>query len=200
MANMLVFLDEGFMNMADHLARDRRARCRELGRVDQSSGKTYEERLEKELLGAAGELAFAKAFNLCTDFGVRSGGADFFLHSEKTVDVKTIDSPTSNLLVRSKSNHYDVYVLIEKIGYIMRGQFVIRGWASGDEVRASPIGERAVGCHCIDRGNLRVVDSNCPNFFEAANRLELPAARQSSPPPPLSEPFESCKFQPVVQP
>ena len=171
---MLVFLDEGYMNMADHLARDRRARCRELGRVDQSSGKTYEEMLEKELLGAAGELAFAKAFNLCTDFGVRSGGADFYLHSEKTVDVKTIDSPTSNLLVRSKSNHYDVYVLIEKIGYIMDGQFVIRGWASGDEVRASPVGDRAVGCHFIDRGNLRVVDSNCPNFFEGANRSAAP--------------------------
>ena len=183
------------MNMADHLARDRRARCRALGRVDKSAEKTKEELDALEFLGAAGELAFAKAFNLNTDFGVQSGGADFILPKKKTVDVKTVDTDWGNLLVNTSAAHYDGYVLVENVGHVWDGRFVLRGWASGKEVRATPIGERFPNCHFLYRRELHDFNnSNCPIFFEGANRSELPAARQSNPPPPLPEPLESCKF------
>ena len=54
--DMDVFLDAGYMAGAACLAKDRRARCRELGRVDKSAEKTKEKLDALELLGAAGEI------------------------------------------------------------------------------------------------------------------------------------------------
>ena len=190
--DMDVFLDAGYMAGAACLAKDRRARCRELGRVDKSAGKTKEKLDALELLGAAGEMAFALAFNLNTDWGVRSGGADFILPKGKTVDVKTVDTDWGNLLVNISAAHYDGYVLVENVGHIWDGRFVLRGWASGKEVRATLVGEHFEKCHFLYRRELHgFKNSNCKNFLEGANRSELPAARQSSPPPPLFVPHLS---------
>jgi hypothetical protein len=173
------------MTGAIELAKDRRGRCRELGRVDQSSAKTKEELEALEFLGAAGEMAFALAFNLNTDWGIRSGGADFILPKKKTVDVKTVSTSWGNLLVKESAAHYDGYVLVENIGYIWDGRFVLRGWASGKEVRATPVGERFANCHFLYRRELHdFKNSNCKNFLEGVNRSELPAARRSNPPLP----------------
>ena len=185
---MLVHLDEGFRNAAKNMAVDRRRRCRELGRVDQSQGQDEGQKTDWEFIGAAGELAVAKTFNLCPDLGVEAGKADFILPDGRTVDVKTVnhDSRGKNLLVKESAVHCDAYVLVEHVGF---SRYKLVGWASGETVRATPVGEVVANCHLVKADQLR--NCNCKNFFEGRNRSELPAARQSSPPPPLSEPAQS---------
>jgi len=169
--------------MARHMADDRRKRCRELGRVDQSTGKDEEQKTDWEFIGAAGELAVAKAFNLCPDFGEEAGNADFILPNRKTLDVKTVnhDSRGKNLLVNKSAVHCDAYVLVEHIGF---ARYKLVGWASGEEVRNTPIGEVVDGCHFMEANQLR--NCNCKNFLEGLNRSGLPAAGDPDPPPPLS--------------
>ena len=65
--------------MAWFMANERRERCRALGRVDQSSGEDDERKMNYEIIGAAGELAVAKALNICPDFGEEAGLPDFKL-------------------------------------------------------------------------------------------------------------------------
>ena len=191
MASMVVLLDAGYRSMAERMAEDRRKRCRALGRVDQSTGKDEEQKWDWEFLGASGELAVARAFNLCPDFGEEAGKADFTLPSRKTLDVKTVnyDSRGKNLLVRKSAVHCDVYVLVEHLGF---ARYNLVGWESGETVRASPVGKVQKGCHFVQADQLR--NCNCKNFLEGLNRLELPAAGDLDPPPPLPEPFESCNF------
>jgi hypothetical protein len=143
------------------MADDRRKRCRELGRVDQSTGKDEEQKTDWEFIGAAGELAVAKAFNLCPDFGEEAGKADFRLPPNKfnhifdynTLDVKTVnhDSRGKNLLVKESAAPCDVYVLVEHIGF---SRYKLVGWASGEEVRNTPVGEVVDGCHFMEAGEL----------------------------------------------
>ena len=181
--DMLVHLDEGFRNAAESMAVDRRRRCRELGRVDQSSGKDEGQKTDWEFIGAAGEMAVAKTFNLCPDFGEQSGLADFKLPSRMSLDVKTVnhDSRGKNLLVKESAVDCDVYVLVEHVGF---SRYKLVGWASGEEVRNTPVGEVVKGCHIVQADQLR--NCNCPNFFEAANRSAGRQAGDPDPPPPLS--------------
>jgi hypothetical protein len=182
---MLVHLDEGFRNAAESMAVDRRRRCRELGRVDQSQGKDEEQKTDWEFIGAAGELAVAKTLNLCPDFGEEAGGADFILPDGRTVDVKTVnhDSRGKNLLVNKSAVHCDAYVLVEHVGF---SRYKLVGWESGETVRATPIGEVQKGCHFVKAVQLR--NCNCPNFFEGANRSASRQPGDLDPPPPLPEP------------
>jgi len=150
--------------------------------------------MEKEILGACGELAFSTAFNLSPDMKDQSGGADAVLPGGQTVDVKTTSNLFSGLRVSGIAEKFDVYVLVRQISV---KRFYIRGWAWGEDVRASPLHAGKPDYHYMPPSRLR--NCNCRNFFEAANRLELPAAGDPDPPPPLPEPFGSCKFQPVVQ-
>ena len=173
------------------MAVDRRRRCRELGRVDQSSGKDEDQKTDWEFIGAAGEMAVAKTFNLCPDFGEQSGLADFKLPSRMSLDVKTVnhDSRGKNLLVKESAVDCDVYVLVEHVGF---SRYKLVGWESGQEVRNTPVGEVVEGCHIVQADQLR--NCNCPNFFEAANRSDGRQPGDPDPPPPLPEPFESCNF------
>tara|TARA_R110000744_G_scaffold95742_2_gene184902 strand:- start:438 stop:1067 length:630 start_codon:yes stop_codon:yes gene_type:complete len=157
---MVVTLDAGFRRTALRMAEDRRERCRELGRVDQSTG-TDEQKLEYEIIGAAGELAVARAFNLCPDFGGEAGEADYILPDGRTVDVKTVAATTKrkNLLVRETAVHCDAYILVEQLKNIWDGEYEILGWESGEAVRATPVGEVVDFCHFVHQNELREVNS-----------------------------------------
>jgi len=165
MASMVVLLDAGYRSMAKRMAEDRRKRCRALGRVDQSTG-TDEQKLEYEIIGAAGELAVARAFNLCPDFGEEAGEADYILPDGRTVDVKTVaaTSKWKNLLVRESAVHCDAYILVEQLKDIwpseeLPARYEILGWKSGEAVRATPVGEVVDFCHFVDQNDLQEVDS-----------------------------------------
>jgi hypothetical protein len=87
-----------------------------------------------DLLGVAGELAFAKRFNLYPDltFSPRSLGHDFLTAKGKTVDVKTTDRQDGRLLVtpKKKAEPSDVYFLI--CGDVPR--FELKGYATAEQV------------------------------------------------------------------
>ena len=187
--------------MAWYMANERRERCRALGRVDQSSGEDDERKMNYEIIGAAGELAVAKTFNLCPDFGEQSGLADFRVQPFKfnrtfkynTLDVKTVaaGSKGKNLLVNKSATHCDIYVLVEQMKNIEDGEYKIHGWISGRHVRATPIGEVQKNCHFVEASELR--NCNCPIFFGEANRLASRQPGDPDPPPPLSEPTQSFR-------
>jgi len=165
-------LDRGERRMAWFMANERRERCRELGRVDQSSGEDDERKMNYEIIGAAGELAVAKALNICPDFGEQSGLADFTLPffkfnrilSYNTLDVKTVaaESKGKNLLVNESAVYCDAYVLVEQLKRIKDGEYKIHGWASREHVKSTPVGEVQEGCHFLNQNELLDLDYLAP--------------------------------------
>ena len=87
-----------------------------------------------DLLGVAGELAFAKRFNLFPDltFSPRSGGHDFVMRNGHTADVKTTDRGDGRLLVtpKKRGDPSDVYFLL--VGEVPL--FKIMGYAKAKQV------------------------------------------------------------------
>ena len=98
-----------------------------------------------DLLGVCGEIAFAKRANIYLDlsFNPRSGGSDFVLRNKQTADVKTTDRCDGQLVVPKwkLAKPSDYYVLVTgQIPVSSRpAEFTIRGYASAEEVFASPI-------------------------------------------------------------
>ena len=193
MASMVVTLDEGEMTLARTMATRRRETSRARWRRDRLVGND-EENMEKELLGACGELAFTKTFNLEPDTGYESGEADTMMPDGRSVDVKTTANPIGGLRVSEIARKCDLYVLVRKI---TDTQYFIKGWATKDEVLAASLVAGRPDHYYVPPYDLR--SCNCPNFFEGANRSAAPRPGDPGPPPPLSGPLGSCKFQPVVQ-
>jgi hypothetical protein len=130
---------------------------RTLGTPDAKRGP--QDGFHTDLLGVAGELAFAKRFNLYPDltFNPRSGGHDFVSKNGNTVDVKTTDRCDGRLLVtpKKKAEPSDVYFLI--VGDIPR--FQLRGYATAKQVfEESNLTDFGRGeCYAVEQKNLKEI-------------------------------------------
>ncbi len=87
---------------------------------------------DHHFLGARGEVAFARAYNLCPDwsFEPRKGSPDFRCNG-RTIDVKSTDREDGNLIQRPDANEkFDFYVLA-----VVRHDLVtIHGYATTAEM------------------------------------------------------------------
>lgn len=82
----------------------------QMGHLDQSPGA----RDTADTNGVAGELAFAKAFNLWPDLDSSGPAtADVALHDGRTVDIKTTPVIGGNLIANLKAHKTDFLALVE---------------------------------------------------------------------------------------
>lgn len=131
-------------------------------KVEQESGKESIHRVMKDKMvknnriGAIGEIAFCKHFNLYPDLGEQIKAEDC-IYMGKTVDVKTTDHPNGSLLVPEyKEQDYlkcDAYVLVTLID----STAYIHGWASDKRVAVAPLVDHGYGklCHTLKQHELR---------------------------------------------
>lgn len=138
-------------------------------RVAHARHRTEGERPDADLLGAAGEVAFSRAFDLHDPNinAVDDAGWDFRMpdRTDITVDVKTITDLKDNLLV-PKMGRAGCYVLV----YWDREQGTARflGWISGGEAKVygkiAPWGKHYI----VDRQRLH----DWSIFYEAHQRVD----------------------------
>lgn len=116
---MEIELTSSEMDMARHIALERIAVTGpqrtndQMGHLDKVPGN----RQKADNLGVAGELAFAKAYNLWPDLDC-SGPctADVTLKDGRTVDVKTTEVLGGNLIANYKPHKTDLIALVEAKG------------------------------------------------------------------------------------
>ena len=97
--------------------------------------KSWQSDVDIHINGMAGEIVFAKAANLYPDLETtRPKDIDFTLPDGVTIDVKTTTYPKGNLIA-PRLNGAEIYVLVT--GTLPN--YVIVGWATKEELEASPI-------------------------------------------------------------
>jgi hypothetical protein len=96
MTRPVITLSVGEWSVAAHLSAMRQGINREAGRINQKAGP--QDPMTTEMVGALGEIAFARWANVFPDLSVhlRSGSADAVWRGWK-VDVKTSRNPNSAL-------------------------------------------------------------------------------------------------------
>ena len=108
---------------------------------------------QNEILGVAGEIAFAKSRNLYLDlsFDPRKGGTDFVLNGKK-IDIKTTEREDGRLLVPiwKTPDDSDIFVLIT--GKVPT--FKIRGFATSKEVFAHKTSVGYGPCYAVSQNKL----------------------------------------------
>ena len=108
---------------------------------------------QNEILGVAGEIAFAKSRNLYLDlsFDPRKGGTDFVLNGKK-IDIKTTEREDGRLLVPiwKTPDDSDIFVLIT--GKVPT--FKIRGFATSKEVFANKTSVGYGPCYAVSQNKL----------------------------------------------
>ena len=128
---MKIELTSSEMDMARHIAQERIAVTGpqrtndQMGHLDKVPGN----RQKADNLGVAGELAFAKAYNLWPDLDC-SGPCtvDVTLKDGRTVDVKTTEVLGGNLIANYKPHKTDLVALVEAKGR----QFSVVGFIPTD--------------------------------------------------------------------
>jgi hypothetical protein len=140
----IITLTDGEVMLARTIA-SMRTGLNRVTKVGQPMSIANRDDFTNDLLGVCGEIAFAKRLNIYLDlsFNPRSGGSDFVLKNNQTADVKTTDRWDGQLVVPKwkRKNPSDYYVLVTgQIPVTSRpAEFTIHGYASAEEVFASPI-------------------------------------------------------------
>ena len=138
---MDIILSEHEIKLAIYVGKRRRAYDREHQVTEQEMASDSRNAEADDILGAAGELAFAKHFNLFAPLECegKMGFADVVMHDEKTVDVKTTNYSSAHLIAqfwKINLKHPDYYALMT--GYInwekppYSSKFVYRGMIPTD--------------------------------------------------------------------
>lgn len=119
-----------------------------------------------DLVGVAGEMAFARQFELAIDQGVHPAGdrGVDFVTPAGTVDVKTYRRPL-NLLREAGKQHADILVLARFDD--KTGEAELVGWEYDSEMRACPVKDFGFGVK---------------NHYRAAEQLR-----------PIAELHDSCR-------
>jgi len=127
MTRPVITLSVGEWSVAAHLSAMRQGINREAGRINQKAGP--QDPMTTEMVGALGEIAFARWANVFPDLSVhlRSGSADAVWRGWK-VDVKTSRNPNSALWL-DPNKRPDVYVLALRDGMTI----TLAGWIPGHE-------------------------------------------------------------------
>jgi hypothetical protein len=109
-----------------------------------------------EILGVAGEIAFAKSRNLYLDlsFDPRKGGTDFICNGKK-VDVKTTERDDGRLLVPIWKTPEDSDIFVLVTGKVPT--FKIRGFATSDEVFANRTSVGHGPCYAVPQNKLHQI-------------------------------------------
>jgi hypothetical protein len=116
--------------------------------------------LDYELVGLAGEQAFADAFGLQVDTSIRpagDGNVDFRLFGLVTVDVKTARK-AGNLIAEVGTDPWaDIYVLARYDDLTQTARLL--GWEHGDVLRRAPSRDFGYGIinHYIPRYQLKPI-------------------------------------------
>lgn len=110
------------------------------------SDRFFEDPLEEESIGAAGELAFGRLFNVRVDRNSRpkgDGGIDFEIPWYLKVDVKTARVP-KYLFVKDTDidKPIDIYVLAH---YKPDGEIEFLGWATRSQMKKQPTQQTKYG-------------------------------------------------------
>jgi hypothetical protein len=110
------------------------------------------------IIGVAGEFAFAEKFNLQVDDSIKPSGdkgVDFILDLSFTVDVKTARLPY-NLLLEVGKPVVDIYVLAA----YKNGSSTLLGWEWGKNLSVAPKKDFGYGVinHYIAASNLRPIE------------------------------------------
>jgi hypothetical protein len=108
---------------------------------------------QHEILGVAGEIAFAKAKNLYLDlsFDPRKGGTDF-VYKGKKIDIKTTEREDGRLLVPIWKTPEDSDIFVLVTGKIPT--FRIRGFATASEVFANKTSVGHGPCYAVSQDKL----------------------------------------------
>lgn len=127
-----------------------------------SIGSTRDLTPDRDLIGMAGEHAFARDFHLHHDLRSKpagDGGIDFWLPLMLSIDVKTSPRP-GYLLVKAGKVVADIYVLAHATpDNLLAGECL--GFAFKDEVLAAPLQDfnnAGIINHCLPRKALRPMD------------------------------------------
>jgi len=148
-----VTLSEDEQALCREVAMSRYSTSRELGltqlRIDTSE-------MNVELLGAQGELVFAKVFDLedPKDNLGSDGGVDYIIQ-ETTIDVKTASKPNYKLLFRSlKAFKATIGVLVVKVN---DNTFKLVGWSTLKQFAelSQPLGK---GGFTLEQSQLRPIE------------------------------------------
>ena len=106
-----------------------------------------------EILGVAGEIAFAKSKNLYLDlsFDPRKGGTDFVANGRK-IDIKTTEREDGRLLVPIWKTPEDSDIFVLVTGKVPT--FKIRGFATASEVFANKTSVGHGPCYAVSQDKL----------------------------------------------